>query len=122
MRRSSASVRSRRLSKPAGSGSSPSRAPRAEQDPDPPSIAEALPGYDSRGWFGYVAPAGTPKRIVDALNAEINRAMMTPDVKEKLEAIGLTVVAESPAQFAQVLKTDYEKYGKLIKAINFQPQ
>ena len=95
---------------------------RAEQDPDTPSIAEALPGYDSRGWFGYVVPAGTPKRIVDALNAEINRAMMTPDVKEKLEAIGLTVVAESPAQFAQVLKTDYEKYGKLIKAINFQPQ
>ena len=56
------------------------------------------------------------------MNREINRAMMAPDVKEKLEAIGLTVVAESPESFAQVLKSDYEKYGKLIKAIGFQPQ
>ena len=95
---------------------------RAEQYPDTPSIHEALPGYDSRGWFGYLAPARTPKHIVDLLNREINRAMMLPDVKEKLEAIGLTVVAETPEQFAQVLKSDYEKYGKLIKAINFQPQ
>jgi tripartite-type tricarboxylate transporter receptor subunit TctC len=95
---------------------------RAEQYPDTPSIHEALPGYDSRGWFGYLAPARTPKHIVDLLNREINRAMMLPDVKEKLEAIGLTVVAESPEQFAQVLRSDYEKYGKLIKAINFQPQ
>lgn len=95
---------------------------RAEQYPDTPSIHEALPGYDSRGWFGYLAPARTPKHIVELLNREINRAMMAPDVKEKLEAIGLTVVAESPEQFAQVLKSDYEKYGKLIKAINFQPQ
>jgi tripartite-type tricarboxylate transporter receptor subunit TctC len=95
---------------------------RAEQYPDTPSIAEALPGYDSRGWFGYLAPAGTPKPIVALLNREINRAMTLPDVKEKLEGIGLTVVAESPEQFAQVLRSDYEKYGKLIKAINFQPQ
>jgi len=95
---------------------------RQELWPDTPSVAEALPGYDSRGWFGYVAPARTPKPIVDLLNREINRAMMMPDVKEKLNAIGLTVVAESPEWFAQVLKSDYEKYGKLIKAIGLQPQ
>jgi tripartite-type tricarboxylate transporter receptor subunit TctC len=95
---------------------------RQELWPDTPSVAEALPGYDSRGWFGYVAPARTPKRVVDLLNQEINRAMMMPDVKEKLSAIGLTAVAESPEWFAQVLKSDYEKYGKLIKAIGLQPQ
>jgi tripartite-type tricarboxylate transporter receptor subunit TctC len=95
---------------------------RQEQYPDTPAIAEVLPGYDSRGWFGYLAPARTPKAIVDLLNREINRAMTSPDVKEKLEAIGLTVINESPEQFAQTLKSDYEKYGKLIKAINFQPQ
>ena len=95
---------------------------RQELWPDTPSIAEVLPGYDSRGWFGYVAPARTPKSVVDLLNREINRAMMMPDVKEKLNAIGLTVVAESPEWFAQVLKNDYEKYGKLIKAIGLQPQ
>lgn len=90
--------------------------------PDTPAIAEAVPGYDSRGWFGFLAPANTPKRIVDLLNSEINRAMMLPDVKEKIEAIGMTVVAETPEDFARTLKADYEKYGKLIKAINFQPQ
>jgi tripartite-type tricarboxylate transporter receptor subunit TctC len=95
---------------------------RAELWPDTPSIAEAVPGYDSRGWFGYVAPAGTPKDIVALLNQEINRAMAMPDVKEKLNAIGLTVVAESAEWFAKVLKSDYDKYGKLVKTIGLQPQ
>ncbi len=95
---------------------------RAELWPDTPSIAEAVPGYDSRGWFGYVAPAGTPKHVVALLNAEINRAMAMPDVKEKLNAIGLTVVAESPEWFAKVLKSDFDKYGKLVKTIGLQPQ
>jgi tripartite-type tricarboxylate transporter receptor subunit TctC len=95
---------------------------RAEQFPDAPAIAEILPGYDSRGWFGYLAPAGTPPKIVALLNHEINRAMMMPDVKDKLNAIGLTVVAETPESFAQTLKSDYEKYGKLIRTIGLQVQ
>jgi tripartite-type tricarboxylate transporter receptor subunit TctC len=95
---------------------------RAALFPDAPAMAEALPGYDSRGWFGYLAPAGTPPKIVALLNAEINRAMMMPEVREKLENTGLTVVAESPAAFAQTLRADYDIYGKLIKAIGLQPQ
>jgi len=95
---------------------------RAELFPDVPAVAEVLPGYDSRGWFGYLAPARTPPKIVALLNKEINRAMMMPDVKEKLNAVGLTVVAESPESFAQTLRGDYEKYGKLIRTIGLQPQ
>ena len=95
---------------------------RQDMWPGVPSIAEVLPGYDSRGWFGYVAPAGTPKEIVAILNREINRAMSMPDVKEKLNAIGLTVVTESPEYFGQLLKSDYQKYGKLIRDIGFKPQ
>ena len=95
---------------------------RAELFPDVPAVAELLPGYDSRGWFGYLAPAGTPAKIVALLNQEINRAMMMPDVKEKLTTIGLTVVAETPESFAQTLRSDYEKYGKLIRTIGLQPQ
>jgi tripartite-type tricarboxylate transporter receptor subunit TctC len=95
---------------------------RAELFPDTPAVAEVLPGYDSRGWFGYLAPAGTPAKTVALLNREINRAMMLPDVREKLTAIGLTVVAETPESFAQTLKSDYEKYGKLIRTIGLQPQ
>jgi len=95
---------------------------RAEQFPDAPTVAEALPGYDSRGWFGYLAPAGTPAKIVALLNQEINRAMMAPDVRDKLTAIGLTVIAETPESFAQTLRSDYEKYGKLIRTIGLQVQ
>jgi len=95
---------------------------RAELFPDVPAIAEVLPGYDSRGWFGYLAPVRTPAKIVALLNGEINRAMMMPDVREKLTAIGLTVVAETPESFAQTLRSDYEKYGKLIRTIGLQPQ
>ena len=95
---------------------------RAELFPETPTVAELLPGYDSRGWFGYLAPAGTPGKIVALLNLEINRAMIMPDVKDKLTAIGLTVVAETPESFAQTLKSDYEKYGKLIRTIGLQVQ
>jgi tripartite-type tricarboxylate transporter receptor subunit TctC len=95
---------------------------RVEQFPDAPTVAEILPGYDSRGWFGYLAPAGTPPKIVALLNQEINRAMMMPDVKDKLTAIGLTVVAETPESFAQTLRSDYEKYGKLVRTIGLQLQ
>ena len=97
-------------------------ATRAEQFPDVPTVAETYPGYESGGWFGYLAPAGTPPKIVALLNQEINRAMIAPDVKEKLKAIGLTAVAESPEWFARTLRSDYEKYGKLIRAIGLQPQ
>jgi tripartite-type tricarboxylate transporter receptor subunit TctC len=90
--------------------------------PDAPAMAEMLPGYDSRGWFGYLAPAGTPPQIVALLNAEINRAMMAPEVREKLENTGLTVVAETPAAFAQTLRSDFDIYGKLIRTIGLQPQ
>ena len=95
---------------------------RAALFPDAPAMVEMLPGYDSRGWFGYLAPAGTPPGIVALLNAEINRAMNAPEVREKLEATGLSVVNESPAAFAQTLKSDYEIYGQLIKTIGLQPQ
>ena len=95
---------------------------RSELFPEVPALAEMLPGYDSRGWFGYLAPAGTPPKIVALLNREINRAMSAPDVKEKIEALGMTVVAESPEAFAQTLRSDYEIYGRLIKTIGLQPQ
>ncbi len=95
---------------------------RADLFPDAPAIAEVLPGYDSRGWFGYLAPAGTPPKIVALLNQEINRAMTAPDVKEKLNAIGLTVVAEPPEFFSNQIRSDYDKYGKLIRDIGLQPQ
>ena len=90
--------------------------------PELPLLADAAPGYDSRGWFGYVAPSGTPKEIVNRLNEEINRAMRQPDVAEKMTAAGLIIVTEPPEFFGRILKTDYEKYGSLVRNIGFKPQ
>mgnify|MGYP003693766211 CR=1 FL=1 len=73
--------------------------------PDTPVAAEDVPGYESGGWFGYAAPAKTPREIVLRLNEEINRAMRTPDIVEKLEAAGLIIRTESPEFFAEVLKS-----------------
>jgi len=95
---------------------------RVELWPETPAAAEDLPGYASGGWFGYVAPAATPRAIVLKLNEEINRAMRQPDVSEKLVAAGLIVVNESPEHFAEVIRSDYAKYGKLVKDIGFTPQ
>ena len=90
--------------------------------PDTPAASEAVAGYESGGWFGYVAPAGTPRDIVAKLNDEINRAMKQPEVVEKLVALGLIVVAESPEYFGEVIRSDYAKYGKLVRDIGFKPQ
>jgi len=90
--------------------------------PDLPIFADAVPGYDSRGWFGYVAPAGTPRDVIRVLNEEINRAMKLPDVAEKMTAVGLIIVTESPEFFGEVIRSDYEKYGKLAHDIGFKPQ
>jgi tripartite-type tricarboxylate transporter receptor subunit TctC len=95
---------------------------RVELWPDTPAAAEDVPGYESGGWFGYVAPAGTPRDIVLRLNEEINRALRSPDVSEKLVSAGLIVVSEPPEFFATVLRNDFAKYGKLVKDIGFQPQ
>jgi len=90
--------------------------------PGIPAAAEDVPGYESGGWFGYVAPAGTPREIVVKLNEEINRAIKLPEVSEKLAAGGLIVVAESPEYFGDLIRSDYAKYGKLMRDIGFQPQ
>jgi tripartite-type tricarboxylate transporter receptor subunit TctC len=95
---------------------------RVPNKPELPIFADAVSGYDSRGWFGYVAPAATPREIVRLLNAEINRAMKQPDVADKMVAAGLIIVTEPPEFFGDMIKSDYAKYGKLVRDIGFQPQ
>ena len=90
--------------------------------PDTPTAGEAVPGYESGGWFGYVAPARTPRNIILRMNEEINRAIVLPDISEKLVGAGLIIVTESPEYFANLIKSDYAKYGKLTRDIGFQPQ
>jgi tripartite-type tricarboxylate transporter receptor subunit TctC len=91
-------------------------AKRTKQLPDVPTIAESgVPGYEMNPWIGMFAPAGTPRPIIDKLNAAINKAFSTPDVVQKLEAQALDPWTSTPEEFNARIKVDYEKYGKLIK-------
>jgi tripartite-type tricarboxylate transporter receptor subunit TctC len=85
--------------------------------PEVPTIAEAgVPGYEMSPWIGVYAPANTPKAIIDKLNAEANKALKHPDVANSLTNQVLDPQPSTPEEFAQRIKVDYEKYGKLIKA------
>ena len=83
--------------------------------PNVPTIAEAgLPGYQANNWYGFLAPAHTPKPIVDRLNREIVKILGLPDVKEKLAALGAEVVGNSPQEFAAAIRADVEKWKRIV--------
>lgn len=88
---------------------------RTTQFPDIPAIAEALPGYEFTAWVGAFAPKGTPKPIIDKLNAELRKALADPGVAQKLSAQTLDPMPMTPEQFAARLKSDYDKYGRVVK-------
>jgi tripartite-type tricarboxylate transporter receptor subunit TctC len=98
------------------------RATRAPGYPEFPTIAETVPGYTSGGWFGFIAPAAAPKEIVALLNREANRAMMLPDVREKMTTFGLEIHTETPEFFAETIRSDVVKWGKLARDIGFKPR
>ena len=89
--------------------------------PDVPTIAEAgLPGYESTQWFGILAPAGTPRPIIERLNQEIVRIMN--GYRERLSGEGMEVVAGTPEAFAAHIKMETEKWAKVIKAMGLKPE
>ena len=91
--------------------------------PDVPTIAEAgVPGYDSTIWLGIMAPAGTPKPIVDKLNAEINKAINRPDVKEAWDKQGAAALTMTPAEFDAYLRKDIDKWAQVVKAAGIKPE
>jgi tripartite-type tricarboxylate transporter receptor subunit TctC len=88
---------------------------RTTQFPDVPAIAEAVPGYEFTAWIAAFVPAKTPKTIVDSLNAELRKALADPGVASKLSAQTLDPLPMTPEQFAQRLRSDYDKYEKVVK-------
>jgi tripartite-type tricarboxylate transporter receptor subunit TctC len=89
---------------------------RSPSLPHLPTIAEAgVPGYEAMGWNGVFAPAKTPRAIVNKLNADIVRVLNMPDVRERLAAMGSTPVGGSPEQFADYVKREIERWGRVIR-------
>jgi tripartite-type tricarboxylate transporter receptor subunit TctC len=90
---------------------------------DVPTISEAgLPGYEATIWLGIMAPAGTPKPIVDKLNAEINKVLALPDLKAQWSQQGATPLVMTPAEFDAYLRTDIEKWANVIQAAGIKVQ
>lgn len=85
--------------------------------PNVPTMAEAgVQGFDAGTWFGVLVPAGTPRPVIDKLNAALNAALGEPELRNTLASQGALVRGGSPAEFADFFNTEYQKMGKLVKS------
>jgi tripartite-type tricarboxylate transporter receptor subunit TctC len=88
--------------------------------PNVPTVAETVPGYDVELWFGAMAPRGTPKAIIDRLNAALNKALEQPDMKKNLEIQGMQAKGGTPQQFGERIRKDYGRWTKVIDEANIK--
>lgn len=94
---------------------------RAASLPEVPTVAEAgIPGAEFSVWFGLLAPAGTPKAIKDKIATEVRRVLALPDVKERLQAVGVTPRPSTPGEFDQHVRTEVARMAKMIKDVGIQ--
>jgi tripartite-type tricarboxylate transporter receptor subunit TctC len=88
---------------------------RTTQLPQIPTIGETVKGYEFISWMGTFVPAGTPRPIVDKLSAELKKAVSDPDAASKLSAQVLDPMFMTPEEFAKLLKSEYDKYERVVK-------
>ena len=87
-----------------------------------PTVADFLPGYESSQWYGVAAPRNTPQAIVEKLNKEINAAITDSKLEGRLVDLGSVVFTGSPADFGKLIADETEKWGKVIRAANINPE
>jgi tripartite-type tricarboxylate transporter receptor subunit TctC len=86
--------------------------------PNLPTVAEeGLPGYAAEAWYGMLVPAGTPKEIIERLHADSVKALQFEDVKKRLQVTGLVAVGNMPDEFDHYIRSEVEKWGKVVKAL-----
>jgi tripartite-type tricarboxylate transporter receptor subunit TctC len=90
--------------------------------PDVPTVGETVPGFEMNSWLGFFGPAGLPEPVTRRLSQELVRALRDPDTQSRLDAGGLIVVANTPAEFAAQVRKDFEQRGRLIRAANIKPE
>lgn len=95
-------------------------AKRLESLPEVPAIGEVVPGYVGDAWHGLFAPAGTPQAIVQKLAADFAKVLAMPEVRKKLVDLGLEPIGNSPAEFAAIVASDHEKWGRVIRNANIK--
>jgi tripartite-type tricarboxylate transporter receptor subunit TctC len=96
-------------------------AARAALMPDVPTVAESgYPGYEATNWYAYLAPAGTPKDVLDRLNQEIVQALRAPDVREQLDRQGIEAKPGTPEELTKYMERELATWGKVVKAAKIQ--
>ena len=93
---------------------------RAPQYPDLPTIGEFYPGFETTSWIGLIAPAGTPRSVIDKLNGTLAKIVSTEDMREKFRLQGGEIVASTPEQFGGLIKSETAKWGKIIREKNIR--
>lgn len=93
---------------------------RAPQLPNVPAVSETLPGFENLGWFGLVAPAGTPKAIIDKVHADTVKVLQSADVKKRFDELGMAPVGNTPAEFAKAMKAESARWAKIIQERKLQ--
>jgi tripartite-type tricarboxylate transporter receptor subunit TctC len=91
---------------------------RSPQFPDLPTIAEYYPGFETNSWVGMIAPAGTPRAVIERLNGTLARILATQDMKQKFALQGADIVASTPEQFGELIRAESAKWGKIIREKN----
>jgi tripartite-type tricarboxylate transporter receptor subunit TctC len=84
--------------------------------PEVPTIAETLPGYEMSIWFGFLAPAGTPREVANRLNAEVVKALQAPDVRERLQGQGVDPIGDTVDEFAANMRAESARWAQFAKA------
>ena len=85
--------------------------------PDVPTMKEAgLPAVEVGSWYGFHAPAGTPKAIIDKIHVQMAKAMNTPELRERFASVGADTIANTPAQFSAFMDAELKKWGQVIRA------
>jgi tripartite-type tricarboxylate transporter receptor subunit TctC len=90
--------------------------------PDVPTVAETIPGYEMAVWYGAYGPAGLPKDVVDRLNGEINRALLSAEIKKRMADIAVEVAASTPEELGKLTQQDADKWGKIIRDLGIVAQ
>jgi len=93
---------------------------RSPQLPDVPAAAETLPGFENVGWFGLVAPRGTPKAVIAKVHRDVVRVLGMPDVKKRFEDLGMSPIGNTPAEFTKAMKEESAHWAKVIKERKLQ--
>jgi tripartite-type tricarboxylate transporter receptor subunit TctC len=88
---------------------------RMPQLPDVPAAAETLPGFENAGWFGLLAPAGTPREVIDRVHRDSARVLLSDEFKAKLAQQGMVPVANTPAEFAAAIREESQRWAKVIR-------